>query len=79
MKPPIGRRVTVKEATDLLGISPEAVRARIKRGTLYKEKGSDGTVYVWLGGDGTDNGTDDGPGRDQGRDELARSPIQATS
>ncbi len=75
MKPPIGRRVTVKEAADLLGISPEAVRARIKRGTLYKEKGSDGTVYVWLGG----HGTDDGTGRDQGRDELTRSPIQATS
>jgi hypothetical protein len=35
----------------MLGISPEAVRARIKRGTLTKEKGEDGTVYVWLDAD----------------------------
>jgi hypothetical protein len=42
------RRVTVREAADALGISVEAVRARIKRGKLSKEKGKGGTVYVWL-------------------------------
>ena len=40
--------VPVSEAARILGISPEAVRARIQRGTLPKEKGSDGTVYVRL-------------------------------
>jgi hypothetical protein len=40
--------VTVQEAADALGISVEAVRARIKRGKLSKEKGKSGTVYVWL-------------------------------
>lgn len=40
------RRYTVNEAAELLGISAEAVRARINRGTLPKEKGPDGTVYV---------------------------------
>ncbi len=69
-QPPIGRRVTVKEAAHLLEISPEAVRARIKRGTLYKEKGTDGTVYVRLGGDGTDDGTSTQPGRDELVEEL---------
>ena len=45
-----GRRYTVDEADEILGISAEAVRARINRGTLPKEKDEDGTVYVRLGG-----------------------------
>jgi len=45
---PSHRLVTVFEAAELLGISPEAVRARIKRGTLAKAKSPDGTVYVQL-------------------------------
>ncbi len=47
------RRYTVNEAAELLGISAEAVRARINRGTLTKEKGADGTVYVRLDDDHT--------------------------
>ena len=42
------RRVTVPEAARILGISPEAVRARLSRGTLPKDKGPDGAVYVIL-------------------------------
>ena len=42
------RRYTVNEAAELLGISAEAVRARINRCTLAKEKDADGTVYVRL-------------------------------
>jgi hypothetical protein len=45
---PYHRLVTVFEAAELLSISPEAVRARIKRGTLAKAKSPDGTVYVQL-------------------------------
>ena len=41
-------RVPVQEAAHLLGISPEAVRSRLYRGTLAKETGTDGTVYVRL-------------------------------
>jgi hypothetical protein len=48
---PSYQSVPVPEAARILGISPEAVRARIQRGTLPKEKGSDGTVYVWLDAD----------------------------
>lgn len=47
------RSVPVPEAARILGISPEAVRARIQRGTLHKEKSSDGTVYVRLDADQT--------------------------
>jgi excisionase family DNA binding protein len=40
-------RLTIAEASDLLGISKDAVRMRIKRGTLRSEK-TDDRVYVWL-------------------------------
>lgn len=38
----------MQEAAKILGITPEAVRQRLKRGTLTKEKAPDGTVYVLL-------------------------------
>jgi len=41
------RRTTVAEAAGLLGISAEAVRGRIRRGTLPVER-EDGAVYVLL-------------------------------
>ena len=48
---PAARRVTVQEAAVLLNLSEDAVRSRLKRGTLSKEKGPDGTVFVVLGGE----------------------------
>ncbi len=50
-------RVTVADAAQLLGLSAEAVRMRIKRGTLASEKVG-GTVYVLLESDLTHTGTD---------------------
>jgi hypothetical protein len=47
----IDRRFNVHEAASILGITPEAVRARIQRGTLPKEKDTDGAVYVRLNAD----------------------------
>jgi hypothetical protein len=44
--PPV-RHTTVAEAAALLGISAEAVRGRIRRGTLPVER-EGGTVYVLL-------------------------------
>jgi predicted ArsR family transcriptional regulator len=52
------RRVTVPEAAEILGISPEAVRARMNRGTLKREKGDDGTAYVRLNADHTRTNAD---------------------
>ena len=49
------RRVTVAQAALLLGLSEDAVRSRVKRGTLRKEKGADGTVFVVLD-DGSESG-----------------------
>src|SRR3954452_13904600 len=48
---PIERRFTVHEAASVLGITPEAVRSRIQRGTLTKDKDEDGTVHVRLNAD----------------------------
>jgi hypothetical protein len=45
------RRVSLREASSLLDISKDAVRQRIRRGTIESEKGEDGRVYVFVGPD----------------------------
>src|SRR5918994_953026 len=42
------RRVTMREAADLLGVSKEAIRKRVVRGTLRSELGEDGRRYVYV-------------------------------
>jgi hypothetical protein len=42
------RRVTLKEAAKLLGVTKEAVRKRVMRGTIPSDKGEDGRVYVYV-------------------------------
>jgi len=54
-RPPTGRRVTVQEAAELLGLTVEAVRGRIKRGKLEHTK-EDGAVFVILDTDQTATG-----------------------
>jgi hypothetical protein len=50
------RRVTLVEAAQVLGVSKEAVRKRVQRGTLPSDVGEDGKRYVYLDAVG-----DDGP------------------
>src|SRR5215212_7058028 len=50
-------RLPVTEAAARLGISTEATRQRIKRGTLPTERDADGNVFVLLDVDGTSGGT----------------------
>ena len=74
------RRVTVAQAAVLLGLSEDAVRSRLKRGTLSKEKDADGTVYVVMGANGrpgrpTTNG--DRPTTGQTTDQNALALMQA--
>jgi hypothetical protein len=78
--PTTDRRVTVAEAAALLGLSEDAVRSRLKRGTLGKEKDADGTVFVVLGANGrpgrpTTNG--DRPTTGQTTDQSALALMQA--
>jgi excisionase family DNA binding protein len=48
------RRLTVQEAAEVLGTSVDAVRMRVRRGTLESEKDPDGRVHVWVNGDSTE-------------------------
>jgi hypothetical protein len=57
------RRVTMREAADILGVSKEAVRKRVIRKTLRSDTGEDGRRYVYL-----DAGGDEPPTHE--RDEL---------
>jgi len=50
-------RLTVSEAADVLGISVEAVRGRVKRGTIAHERDGD-RVYVILDADQMATGHD---------------------
>jgi transposase-like protein len=50
------RRVTLREAADILGVSKEAIRKRVVRKTLRSDTGEDGRRYVYL-----DTGGDEAP------------------
>lgn len=63
------QRMTLVEAADTLGISKEAVRKRVKRGSLSSDKGADGRVYVCL-----DTGTDTGGDTTQDKGTADLSP-----
>ncbi len=69
---PTERRLTVSDAAEELGISAEAVRSRVKRGTLRSIKAG-GTVYVLLAGDRLRPG-DDQTATGQGRIEDRTPP-----
>lgn len=66
-------RYTVRDAAEVMGISAEAVRARIRRGTVESEKDPDGTVYVVLRHDRTHPDSDGTTGRTSDRTELVEA------
>src|SRR5215208_5354554 len=41
-------RVTVSEAAERLRVTPDAIRQRVRRGTIQHDKEPDGRVYVYL-------------------------------
>jgi hypothetical protein len=43
-----GRRVTMNEAAEILGVSVEAIRKRVQRDSIRSDKGPDGRRYVYL-------------------------------
>jgi excisionase family DNA binding protein len=63
--------LTIQQAATRLGVKEDAVRKRIRRGTLRSVKAEDGRVYVWLdpAQDATEDTTQDAA-QDSGRDEL---------
>jgi excisionase family DNA binding protein len=55
----VSQRLSVKEAARMLGISADAVRKRVSRGTLEAEKSPDGTLTVLVDA-GADGNRDSG-------------------
>jgi flagellar motility protein MotE (MotC chaperone) len=62
----------VAEAADALGVSVDAIRSRVKRGTIAHER-KGGRVYVLLGDD------ESRPGYDQHTDQGARESEDRTA
>jgi excisionase family DNA binding protein len=48
------QRLTVQEAAEVLGASVDAVRMRVRRGSLASEKDPDGRVHVWVDSDSSE-------------------------
>jgi hypothetical protein len=71
---PTNRRVTVVEAAAILGVTPDAVRSRLRRGTLRRDETPDGTVLVVL-----ENDTVAGDGRDGRDDQSTDRPTDHTT
>jgi hypothetical protein len=71
-----GRRLPLREAADALGMSKDALRQRVRRGTIPAEKGEDGRVYVYLdaSADATVNGQ---PGHVITPDDALNAELRA--
>jgi len=68
------RRLTIDQAADQLGITVDAVRGRVKRGTITHER-EGGRVYVLLD---ADQGADQGGGREGAPSEDRTAELIAT-
>src|SRR5687768_4608724 len=66
------RRLSVAEAADALEVTVDAIRSRVKRGTIAHER-KGGRVYVLLGDD------ESRPGYDQVTDQGARESEDRTA
>ena len=54
----VGRRLTVAQAADVLGITTNAVRMRVRRGSLPSEKDAEGRVWVLVSEDAQESVSD---------------------
>ena len=76
-------QLTLIEAGAALGISPDAVRMRIKRGSMQAEKGEDGRWLVWVDTEQAaaereaEREPDSAGEREGERDELSAEALRA--
>src|SRR4051794_7067113 len=73
------RRVTVVEAAAILGVTPDAVRSRLRRGTLQRDEAPDGTVLVVLAEQYQGNATDRRDRRDRRDDQSTDRATDQTT
>ncbi len=68
------QRLTVPEAATVLGVTVDAVRGRVRRGTIDHERDETGKVYVWVDATEADrlrpSATDGGPSPPPAQSEL---------
>ncbi len=67
-------RVTVAEAANRLGLTQDAVRKRVARGTIRHDKDQDGRIYVYVSPSDTSSKTD----QDNVQDEPERDRYIAS-
>ncbi len=70
-------RLTVAEAASALGISQDAVRKRIARGTISHSRDESGRVYVYLDASETVHKTDQDAGQDDATKTVQDAYIQS--
>ena len=72
------QRLTLAEAAEVLGISKDAVRMRVRRRSLRSEKGGDGRVYVFVDATGDDVRTEPSEATDTSREvvEVLQAQVE---
>lgn len=74
------RFLTLAEAAEVLGISKDGVRMRVRRGTLRSEKGEDGRVYVYVSDQDRERDTPEPQGQVEGSQaelvEVLREQVE---
>lgn len=74
---PDGRWATQQEAAQALGISTEAVRMRVRRGSLSSGKDDQGRVVVWLVEDRTQSARESAHETARGTDSALVESLEA--
>ena len=72
--PDVVDRLTVTQAADRLGVSQDAVRKRIARGTIRYDKDAEGRVYVYL--DTLERASK--TYQDEGQDDASKTDQEST-
>jgi excisionase family DNA binding protein len=73
VSPDASERLTVAEAAGRLGVSQDAVRKRIKRGSIRYERDEDGRVYVYLDASETTQDKTEDASPDTSTEKLIRT------
>jgi IS30 family transposase len=72
----LDRALTVAQAADALGVSQDAVRKRIRRGTIQSGRNESGRVYVYVPASETAHKTDQDTSRTQSDSPALTSELR---
>jgi excisionase family DNA binding protein len=72
----LDRALTVAQAADALGVSQDAIRKRIRRGTIQSERDESGRVYVYVPASETVHKTDQDTYQPQSESDRLTSELR---